>query len=99
MPLRVDQASDMHKAKRRTSWRPPKLTVARILAWADAWHRRTGTWPNETSGSIPDTVREKWQNIDKALRVGYRGLPGGSSLARLLAQHRGVRNRGDLARF
>src|SRR5262245_35930304 len=33
---------------------------------------------------------------DAALRLGLRGLPGGSSLARLLAARRGVRNHLDL---
>jgi hypothetical protein len=32
---------------------------------------------------MPD---EKWRNIDNALRYGLRGLPGGSSLAKLLAE-------------
>ncbi len=44
------------------------------------------------SGVVPDSGGEKWRNIDAALRYGLRGLPGGSSLARLLAEHRGVRN-------
>src|SRR5205085_2453111 len=39
---------------------------------------------------------EKWCNISQALYDGRRGLPGGSSLARLLAEHRGVRNRSAL---
>ena len=30
-----------------------------------------------------------------ALRKGLRGLPGGSSLSRLLAEHRGVRNKAE----
>jgi hypothetical protein len=34
--------------------------------------------------------------VDNALRYGLRGLPGGSSLARLLAEGRGVRNQGAL---
>ena len=32
--------------------------------------------------------------MDKALHTNRRGLPGGSSLARLLVEHRGVRSRG-----
>ncbi|OWK40200.1 hypothetical protein FRUB_05119 [Fimbriiglobus ruber] len=31
--------------------------------------------------------------MDAALVMGVRGLPGGSSLAKLLAEHRGVRNK------
>jgi len=33
-----------------------------------------------------------WRQIDNALRLGLRGLPGGSSLAQLLAHRRGYRN-------
>lgn len=64
-----------------------------ILAWADAHHEETGSWPIKTSGRIRGTVEEKWLSIDTALRVGLRGLPGGDSLARVLARYRGVRNR------
>ena len=31
--------------------------------------------------------------VEQALSLGVRGLPGGTSLARLLARHRGARNR------
>jgi hypothetical protein len=31
--------------------------------------------------------------VDNALIYGHRNLPGGSSLAQLLARHRGVRNK------
>jgi hypothetical protein len=37
-----------------------------------------------------------WRGIDDALRFGYRGLPGGDSLARLLARERGARNSADV---
>ncbi len=42
---------------------------------------------------MPGREGETWHAIDLALREGLRGLPGGSSLARLLAQRRGVRNK------
>jgi hypothetical protein len=70
----------------------PKFTTAKILAWADAHHRRTGAWPTGADGAIRDAPGETWQAVDKALRDGRRGQPGGSSLARLLSQKRGVRN-------
>jgi hypothetical protein len=73
--------------------RAPDLEIEQILEWADAHYTRTGTWPRTDDGFIPASPRDKWQNVDAALRVGLRSLPGGSSLARLLAQHRGVRNR------
>jgi hypothetical protein len=68
------------------------LTVAQILAWADAHFARTGTWPRTTTGRVHEDRVEKWRNIDSALREGLRGLPGGDSLARLLDRERGVRN-------
>lgn len=74
----------------------PLLSVAKVLAWADAHHERTGEWPIQESGPIAEAPRRTWCAIDLALRNGARGLPGGSSLAHLLAQERGVRNRKDL---
>ncbi|HEY3243171.1 MAG TPA: hypothetical protein VGM03_07455 [Phycisphaerae bacterium] len=73
--------------------RPRKPTFAhqQILAWADAHHRRTGEWPKPYSGSIPDAPGESWRRVCAALSYGLRGLTGGSSLAQLLAKHRGVR--------
>jgi hypothetical protein len=70
----------------------PNLTKKQILAWADAHHRRTGEWPSQPSGPIPESPGDTWWAVDAALRDGNRGLRPGSSLARLLAQHRGRRN-------
>jgi hypothetical protein len=66
------------------------LTEERILAWADAHHRRTGNWPRVNSGSVEDAPGETWLAVDMALRHGRRGFPGGSSLAWLLAERRGA---------
>lgn len=77
----------------------PRLSVAQILAWADAYHRRTGTWPTSNSGPIPGALGESWSGINAALQKGRRGFPGGSSLARLLAKERGVRNPKQPARL
>jgi hypothetical protein len=66
------------------------LTVDLILHWADEHHRRTGQWPILKSGLVAGAPGEKWYNVDAALRAGRRGLRPGSSLARLLAEHRGV---------
>jgi len=71
--------------------RRPALTVPQILAWADAFRARSGTYPSRRSGPIPHAPGETWMAVDGALRTGVRGLPGGSGLTRLLAQHRGWR--------
>jgi hypothetical protein len=76
-----------------------KLTVAQILAWADAHCGRAGRWPNARSGPVAGRNGETWRAIDHALSDGTRGLAAGSSLARLLAERRGVRNRADLPRL
>jgi len=78
--------------KKRQSWKPSPLTVAQILAWADAHHEHTGRWPIKASGYIIGTLGEKWGNVHANLRRGGRGLPGGITLAQLLEKKRGVRN-------
>jgi len=70
--------------------RPRELTVALILSWADAFHEACGRWPNRCSGRVASTPAENWSNITNRLREGGRSLPGGSSLSRLLNEHRGV---------
>lgn len=80
------------RRRRRRGWRPPPLTIKQVLTWADAFHAQNGRWPNKYCGWVDRTYEEKWNRIDGALAGGYRGLPGGSSLAQLLAEHRGVRN-------
>jgi hypothetical protein len=70
----------------------PSLSYRKIVALADAHRERTGSWPNVNSGAVEGAPGERWDLIDNALRLGLRGLPGGSSLARLLARKRGVRN-------
>jgi len=78
---------------RETATSIPRLTVEQILAWADAHHAAHGRWPNAHSGPIADAPTQNWSMIDTALSRGLRGLSGGTSLSRLLAQHRGHRNR------
>jgi hypothetical protein len=69
----------------------PSLTEEQIVAWALAHRRRTGTWPAKSSGAIHGAPGEKWVNLNNALYCGLRGLPGGDSLARLLARRVGGR--------
>jgi hypothetical protein len=75
------------EARRYSSRRTP-LAVPEILAWAESHHKRTGRWPSDRSGRIPETASETWRGVHCAMRRGGRGLPGGSSLARLLKEHR-----------
>src|SRR6516162_6919172 len=81
-------------SRRRRRRSRPQITAAQILAWADAHHRRTGRWP-VTAGPLGLT----WRALDNALRLGFRGLEGGSSLAQLLAAYRHVRNLCQLPRL
>jgi hypothetical protein len=71
--------------------RKPPLTVAQILAWADEHHRRTGKWPSANSGLVAGAPGETWVALNAALYAGYRGLPGGDSLAQLLRRERGTK--------
>ena len=75
------------------------LAVDQILAWADAHRATTGRWPVEDSGPVSGAPGETWNGISTSLAKGNRGLPAGSSLARLLAEHRGARNPKGLPRL
>ena len=74
---------------------PRLLTEEQILAWVDAHEAATGGWPTRNSGQLTGTD-ETWIAIDGSLKQGNRGLESGSSLAKLLAEHRGVPNVQDL---
>jgi hypothetical protein len=77
----------------------PRLSVRRILELADLHCKRTGHWPAERGGAIADAPGETWRSVSAALREGGRGLPGGSSLPKLLEKHRERRNRGQLSQL
>ena len=79
-----------YRGKRNTA-NLPTLTIEQILRWADAHQLATGKWPNAKSGRI-EGAGENWSIVNDALRRGIRGLLGGSSLAKLRAEHRGKRN-------
>jgi hypothetical protein len=87
---------DVDATKR--SWRNRKkgkrrlLTRSQILRWADAHRARTGAWPTVQSGIVHEAPDETWARIGGALIRGFRGLPGGSSLPKLLRKARGVRH-------
>jgi len=63
-----------------------RLKLDQLAGWIRSHRRRTGAWPNRDSGPIAGTGGLKWSLIDAALKHGSRGLPGGSSLAKLRSQ-------------
>lgn len=81
------------KRQLRNLWTRPALSESQVLAWADAHHQRTGKWPNVNSGPVTEASEENWANVNHVLKDGRRSLPGGCSLAELLAVERGARNR------
>lgn len=73
------------------------LSIRLILSWVDCHRDRHGRWPNHLSGKIKDSPDgTTWLGVDTALSKGGRSLPGGSSLARVLYLHRGVRSPGNV---
>jgi hypothetical protein len=72
----------------------PDLTEQWICERVKVHHERTGTWPTENSGRLLDAPEETWKAIQVALYQGRRGLPGGSTLPRLVKKHFGVPIRG-----
>src|SRR5437016_3259680 len=76
--------------------REVSLTDEQILRWADDHRRATGIWPTTSSGLVAGAEQETWSGINASLWCGGRGLAGGRSLARLLAERRGKRNPSSL---
>jgi hypothetical protein len=76
----------------------PPLSEGRIVAWAVAHCEATGNWPTENSGGVVGQSGENWAAINTNLRDGCRGLPGGDTLARLLARH-GAENYTTISRL
>ena len=76
-----------------------RLTIRQILKWADEVFAKTRKWPTAKTGKVLGAPAEKWESIDRCLRKGLRGLPGKTSLARLLAKHRGKPNHRGLPRL
>src|SRR5579859_1662496 len=75
------------RAKRGVIVRRDPLDEDTIVQWAQAHFQRTGRWPTCDGGTIPEAPDEKWSAVNEALAEGRRGLPGGSSLSKLLADH------------
>src|SRR5262249_17873899 len=86
----------MRRKRRKPRLNRTMLTVPMILDWADEFHERTGKWPKPYSGRIAETARETWSGVNAALRLGLRGMSGSRSLAKVIAQYRGVRNKTNI---
>ena len=84
-----------HRNKKRL----PRYTIQQILRWSDAHHKRTEEWPDRSTGAVLDAPGETWNAVDASLKAGIRGLPGESSLALLLQERRGVRNKRRLPKL
>jgi len=76
----------------------PDLTIDQILKWVDEYVGKNDKYPNTRSGEIEGTD-ETWNAIEQALRVGSRGFPVGSSLAKFLQEHRRVYNKKNLPKL
>jgi hypothetical protein len=84
----------VRRRQARISHYAPRLTIPQVLAWADAFHARTGRWPTCTSGPILEAPGELWGSVISAVYEGHRGLPGGTTLTQILIEHRGIRSKG-----
>jgi hypothetical protein len=91
----IAQLLEKHRGASNVNF-PLPLNEEQILGWADAHFEKTGKWPGQDSGTIDDAPDENWANINAALRLGLRELPGNSSLAKFLAEKRGTRNPSNL---
>ena len=91
--LLAEQFGVKDRRGRKPSANDSPLSVEIILEWASSYKSRTGDWPKILTGAIEDAPGESWAGIDRLLRSGGRGLKGGSSLPRLLAEHYSVKDR------
>lgn len=71
----------------------PKLSISLVCSWIQIYHQLTGSWPSQLSGKVHDVEGESWRQIDQALRLGHRGLPGGTSLPQIIEARFNVRPR------
>lgn len=73
-------------------WQPYRreaLSIETILGWADTHFAAHDQWPIQATTTPISGTSMTWRSIDASLRCGLHGLPGGTSLARLLEEHRG----------
>ena len=94
LPRALSMASFLEEKRGVLHRNHRKLTIDRILMWADTHFARKRSWPSKTDTSpIPESPNDTWKLIDSALIVGSRGLPKSGSLAILLHDRRGRRHR------
>ena len=67
------------------------LTISMIVEWIRKYIEKHGRKPTLKDGYIEFTKNETWSKIDTNLREGNRGLPGNSSLAKLIETEFGIR--------
>jgi hypothetical protein len=94
LPKFLNKHRNLFKGKSRrpkTIQESQRLRIAEIVAWGNEHVCRTGRWPNRNSGPVRGVHGLKWSIVDDALKRGNRGLPGGSSLAKLLRRSRPLR--------
>ena len=97
LPRAITLASILEERRGVQHQRHRPLDIETILAWADSHFHRSGTWPKKTDKSpIPEAKDTNWLQVDGALKRGCRGLPGGSTLARLLRERRGADHAANL---
>lgn len=77
----------------------PLLTVKQVLAWADAHRKRTGDWPINNSGPIPESPGDTWSGIDSTMHRTTRWRFPRTSLAKFLARYRGKQHPRELPRL
>jgi hypothetical protein len=78
-------------SERRTA--KPWVTIASILAWADAYFAVHKTWPRASHRDVEAAPGVTWQALDEALRKGRCGLRWRTNLSHLLIEHRGRETR------
>ena len=87
----------LHETKRkRNRFQAENLSEKQILQWIDDYYKAHGNYPKHNFGTIKGTL-ETWSSVDNALQKGTRGLPGGSSITKLLSKHRDIRSSAYLA--
>ena len=66
--------------------KPVDLTENDVVQASQNFHRENGVWPQAASGRADNhfNFSTSWGSVDIALKEGWWGLPGSSSLARLL---------------